>query len=87
VLPRNDRLGLTDEETAQNIRENLYLQYFLGHHECLRDSLFDPSMMVHFRKRITPEMVERVNQAIIDSARSIENDPPHPPQTHLNPKS
>jgi transposase, IS5 family len=82
----NDRLGLTDEETAQNILENPYLQYFLGLHECLRDSLFDPSMMVHFRKRITPEMVERVNQAIIDKARGIENNPPHPPQTHVSPE-
>jgi transposase, IS5 family len=81
-----ERLGLTDEQTAQNILENPYLQYFLGLHEYLRDSLFDPSMMVHFRKRITPEMLERVNQAIIDKARGIENDPPHPPQTHVSPE-
>jgi hypothetical protein len=33
------------------IRENPFLQYFLGLHEYLRKDLFDPSMMVHFRKR------------------------------------
>ena len=80
-----ERLGITDEETAQNIQENPYLQYFLGLHEYLRDSLFDPSMMVHFRKRITPEMLERVNQAIIDKARGFESNPPNPPQAPVSP--
>jgi transposase, IS5 family len=26
--------------------------------------LFDPSMMVHFRKRITPEMLAEINERI-----------------------
>ncbi len=74
-----ERLSVTDEETAELIRENPYLQYFLGLHEYLRENLFDPSMMVHFRKRITPEMLERVNQAIIDKARGQQNTPSNPP--------
>jgi transposase, IS5 family len=81
-----DRLGLTDEETAQNIRENPISSISSVITNAFEIASLIPSMMVHFRKRITPEMVERVNQAIIDKARSIENNPPHPPQTHVSPE-
>lgn len=78
-----ERLGITDEETVDQIRENPYLQYFLGLHEYLRENLFDPSMMVHFRKRISPEALEKVNIAIIHKARkqadNSENPPSSPP--------
>jgi hypothetical protein len=40
------RLGVTAEEAVAQIRENPFLQYFLGLHEPLRKDLFDPSMMV-----------------------------------------
>ena len=45
------RLGLTDEETVQQIRENAYMQFFLGFAGYSSKAPFDPSMMVHFRKR------------------------------------
>lgn len=64
-----ERLGITDEESVAQIRENPYLQYFLGLREYLRKDLFDPSMMVHFRKRISPEALEEINLAIINGAR------------------
>lgn len=64
-----ERLGVTDEETVAQIRENPFLQYFLGLHEYLRKDLFDPSMMVHFRKRISPETLEKINLALISRAR------------------
>ena len=35
-----ERLGITDEETVAQIRENPCLQYFLGLHEYLREDLF-----------------------------------------------
>jgi hypothetical protein len=41
----------SDEKTATMIRENPYLQYFCGPCGYDRSSPFDPSMMVHFRKR------------------------------------
>lgn len=74
-----ERLGVTDEETVAQIRENPFLQYFLGLHEYLRKDLFDPSMMVHFRKRIRPETLEKINLAIISSARSQSGPPQDPP--------
>ena len=74
-----ERLGITDEETVAQIRENAYLQYFLGLHEFLREDLFDPSMMVHFRKRIRPATLEKINLAIINCARDQDESPQDPP--------
>ena len=43
------RLGLSDEETVEQIRENPYLQVFLGFAGYSTKAPFDLSMMVHFR--------------------------------------
>ena len=52
--------GISDEETALMIQENLYLQYFCGYLGYDDDKLpFDPSLMVYFRKRLTPEFWAR----------------------------
>jgi hypothetical protein len=48
-----ESLNITDEETCEQIRENPYLQYFLGYTSFISEKPFDPSMMVHFRKRFT----------------------------------
>jgi len=55
---------LTDERTVENIQENPYMQYFLGLHEFHSEALFDPSMMVHFRKRFPVEEVAKINEFI-----------------------
>jgi IS5 family transposase len=47
------RLGLTDEETVDQIRENAYMQFFLGSSGYSSKAPFDPSMMVHFCKRFS----------------------------------
>ena len=47
------RLDLSDEETVEQIRENAYMQFFLGFAGYSSKSPFDPSMMVHFRKRFS----------------------------------
>jgi IS5 family transposase len=43
------RLGLTDEETVEQIGENAYMQFFLGFAGFSSKAPFDSSMMVHFR--------------------------------------
>jgi len=58
------KLGLTDEETVAQIIENPYLQYFIGLSEYQGKKPFDSSMMVYFRKRVTPEMLEELNDAL-----------------------
>ena len=56
-----EKLGLSDEETVEQIRENPYLQYFLGYEAYRDEQPFDPSMMVHFRKRLGGEIVTCAN--------------------------
>jgi IS5 family transposase len=41
------RLGLTDEETVEQVRENPYMQFFLGFSGYSSKPPFGPSMMVH----------------------------------------
>lgn len=62
-----ERLGTSDRETVQQIVENPYLQYFLGSTEYSNEAPFHPSMLVHFRKRISKEMIDRVNDAIAEN--------------------
>lgn len=59
-----EKLQITDEETVRQICENPYLQYLVGMEDFRSKDPFDPSMMVHFRKRINSEMIEEVNEVI-----------------------
>lgn len=59
-----ERLGLTDRETVETIRENPYLQFFIGKEEFSRDRPFDASLMVDFRKRFGEEGMQRMSDAI-----------------------
>ncbi len=67
-----ERLGITDEETVEQILENPYLQHFLGLSEYSSEQLFDPSMMVHFRKRFGSDAFQRINTEIIRRAIDAE---------------
>lgn len=62
--------GYSDEETALQIQENPYLQYFCGYSGYDDEKLpFDPSLMVYFRKRLTPEILGEINEMIIRDAK------------------
>lgn len=63
-----ERMKLNDRETVEQIRENPYLQYFLGLKEYTYEPLFDPSMMVHFRKRFGKEILADINTRIVEKA-------------------
>lgn len=65
------RLGLTDEETVEQIRENAYMQYFLGFAGYSSKAPFDPSMMVHFRKRFSQEELNRINELIAERGKDL----------------
>ena len=60
-----ERLGTSDRETVEQIRENPYLQYFIGLSEYTDQAPFDASMMVHFRQRLGLELMGRVNEAVV----------------------
>ena len=65
VLIIKERLGTSDEETVEQIKGNLYLQYFLGLNEYTNEAPFEASMLVHFRKRLSRELVGRINEKIV----------------------
>jgi hypothetical protein len=65
------RLGLTDEETVEQIRENAYMQFFLGFSGYSSKVPFDPSMMVHFRKRFSQEDLKRINELIAERGKAM----------------
>ena len=68
ALVIKEQLGISDRETVEQILENPYLQYFLGLKEFSHSTLFDPSMMVHFRNRFSQEHHRRINEKIIAMA-------------------
>jgi len=60
-----ERLGTSDSETVEHIRENPYLQYFIGMTTYSDDSPFDSSMFVHFRQRIGVNLVNKINEKMV----------------------
>lgn len=61
-----EKLGFSDEETVEQIRENPYLQYFIGKEEYRDEKPFDSSMMVRFRKRLSGEILKEINDLIVE---------------------
>lgn len=60
-----EKLGISDRETVEQIRENPYLQYFIGQSFYSNEVPFDSSLLVHFRERIRADIVNRINQEIV----------------------
>ena len=60
-----ETLGLSDRETVEQIKENPYLQYFIGMSNYSNDSPFEASMMVYFRERIKMDFVKKINQKMV----------------------
>lgn len=60
-----EKLGISDRETVEQIKENPYLQYFIGISSYSNETPFDSSMLVHFRQRIGIELVNKVNQQMV----------------------
>ena len=59
-----EKLSITDRETVEQIIENPYLQFLIGLGSYQDEAPFDASMMVHFRKRISSEMLQEINEHI-----------------------
>jgi IS5 family transposase len=67
-----ERKRLSDEETIEEIKENAYLQYFLGYEEFSHKSPFDPSLFVTLRERLGIEAFEQMNRAFIERVEAAE---------------
>ena len=64
-----EKLGISDRETVEQIRENPYIQYFIGQLSYSNELPFDPSLLVHFRQRISGKLINKVNEGMVKKIR------------------
>ena len=64
--------GMSDEETIEEIKENPYLQYFIGYEEFSHKPPFEPSLFVLLRYRLGIDVFDEMNQAFIEGVRKAE---------------
>lgn len=78
--------SLSDEGTIEMIKENLYMQYFLGLTSFKREAVFAPSLFVEIRKRLGIDYWATINNLIIKhnspvkEAEKRDDDENNPPQ-------
>ena len=60
-----EKLQISDREVVEQIRETPYLQYFIGMEGYEDKAPFDSSMMVHFRKRLDGELIQKTNEILV----------------------
>jgi transposase, IS5 family len=85
-----EMMRLTDEDVVETIAETPAMQYFLGFDEFIQELPFDPSSLVHFRKRLGAKFIEEINLLVVEGrkkneTRSQQDDKTdsddHPPST------
>lgn len=64
-------LGLSGEDTIQIIRENPYIQYFLGIKEFTSNPVFDSGLFTSILKRIGVDTFNAMHKEIIEKALNI----------------
>lgn len=76
------KMKLSDREVIEQIKENCYLQYFLGLERFTNDPVFDPSLFPTIRRRLGVAQFEAMNEEILLKAGIIE-----PPNSSEEPDS
>jgi hypothetical protein len=61
-----EKLGISDRETVEQIRENPYLQYFIGLNSYRNEAPFEASMLVHFRQRLEIDLINKINSRMCE---------------------
>ena len=69
------KCNYSDRETIEQIKENPYMQYFLGLNVYHPEALFDPSLFVDIRKRMGREAYDDMDKIIIKKATGREASP------------
>ena len=65
------KLNLSDAETIEIIRESPYMQYFCGLHEFTDKPIFDPSLFVTIRKRISEGKLNKMAVKLLNKQRRL----------------
>jgi len=63
--------SLADEETVEEIRENPYLQYFLGYDSYRYEAPFTPSLFVAIRRRLGDAQFEELTQQLVSYIEKV----------------
>ncbi len=61
------QMCLSDEETIEMIRENPYMQYFVGLTDFTTAPIFDSSLFVHIRKRLGVENINAITLLLMQA--------------------
>jgi hypothetical protein len=70
-----ERYQFSDVDIVKEVQMNPYLQHFIGLPEFQHKAPFDASTITLYRKRVTPEMLSRLNDSIIGMKRREEEPP------------
>lgn len=65
------KLGLSDREVIETIKENIYLQYFVGFHGFRKEAAFDASLLVELRKRMGAAEFDNMSREIINRSEEV----------------
>ena len=65
-----NRKSLSDRDTVEEITENPYMQFFIGLPAFVKEAPFDPSLMTHFRKRFSKDILNEINEMITKSSKT-----------------
>ena len=65
------KLNLSDAETIEIIRESPYMQYFCGLHEFTDKPIFDPSLFVKIRKRISEDELNKMTVKLLNKQKRL----------------
>ena len=65
---------LSDDELIEEIKENPYIQYFLGYEGFTYKKPFDPTLLVIIRRRLGKTEFESLNQELMGRIQQIERD-------------
>lgn len=58
-------LNITDRETILQIRENMFMQYFLGYSSFTNEAPFDASLFVDIRERLNINIMNKITALIV----------------------
>jgi len=64
-----EKLGISERPRVEQIRENLYIQYFIGQLSYSNELPFYPSLLVHFRQRISWNLINKANEGMVKKIR------------------
>jgi hypothetical protein len=82
-----ERYQFSDEDIVKEVQMNPYLQHFIGLNAFTHEAPYDASTITLFRKRITPEMLSKLNDCVIGMNRREEEPPEGSPCEGMTGKS